>query len=617
MRKVSFFLAVLLVVGLTLAPLQVLFETYFDRNSGAASNRLHSITSNTVRVFGNTPAQVSANLSQMRYPSGGPRPDLVVILKTDKWQDSLPASALCGVDGLEVALVFSSTAVNDAELVERLDPQGVERLNGLQVLLVGHFVTEYINLIENFGYQTALVEAADTAQLTTLIDEWYYRLSGERSRYLLVLPADKPEHAVAAGGLASGMGAVILYAREGKLDQQVWEVIRGRKDRPTTYIVGLKTLSKQETAVLRDLSFVRHIGHQDPVINSIVLARYYDPYPHFGFDYTDSSTHYHKLLAVVPLEQHLYAVAAAQLGVPLLLLHRDEIPHRLLNHLWEISPDFWVTPFEGPYVDAVLIGGTEFLSYGVQSRLDFLLETQPYETKGPEGISGLDALSLGWLVANWCASLWLFCHSYVRGKQISLLMKLAWVLLGLLLGPFAVYLYLTAYAGYGHQVAQGQFPRPLAVQAKVATVSTLGFGAPVMVLISYLSFYRGAPLIMAEGPFFFLGNPLLVSMAIGYAAALLVNGFVFAPTLIHSSKHMTYWQAIKQALPGVFAGMTAAFAGMLLVMWWLHMAYLPDMPEESRLLWWGTAYFSTLAAFITALPVNKLLVKLGLKEGSM
>jgi hypothetical protein len=197
-------------------------------------------------------------------------------------------------------------------------------------------------------------------------------------------------------------------------------------------------------------------------------------------------------------------------------------------------------------------------------------------------------------------------------------MRLAWPLFALMAGPFGIPLY---YLAHNRPVIRSSdqvlWDRPLWLQGIVATVSAVGFGASIMIATGFVITFLGMPLFPAQGPLFFVGTPMVITMIINYIVAVLVSWPLFQAPMIAMFYGISYRDALPKALPMVLISMSAAALGMNPWMWGLMMWHIPMSPTEESILWFGTMFFTAFTAFLIALPFNYLLVRNQRKSGMM
>ncbi|MDW7674036.1 MAG: DUF4396 domain-containing protein, partial [Bacillota bacterium] len=368
---------------------------------------------------------------------------------------------------------------------------------------------------------------------------------------------------------------------------------------------------------------VQEVGHIDPVRNAIEFAGFFDASTNFGWRTTGATVDGAKRLLVAPQNDWRFALIGTQFfsggvfGPMLITPETNKLPAALEKFYFSIQPDWWITPAEGPFNHSWILGNIDFISYPVQSRINFLQEIRNYENLGDQGVSGLEAMIIVWYALAVSSAIWVWFHLTSRMFQLSPFMKLSWVLLMLVLGPIGLWTYYTCYRGYGHQVASGNFPRPRWVQTLAATCSTIGYGMPTMIATAFILTFFGLPLFLSYGPFFALESHMAQSVFWSYLAAILVNAFVFVPLMLAFKENSSYWDTVKANWLTVVISMTAISLGMMSAMWWIMMEYLVMMPEEENLLWWGSMYAANVVGLFTGYIGNWLLIIRGEKKGRM
>ena len=609
MKKISVFVAILIILILLSGPVYILRES-LENKPGNQTIRRHWNMGNTTRIL----QPVDTNISKILYPAKNP--ELVVLI--DEKRPIIALSAL----GLQQPIFFVKEELTPGleKEIKRLDPSGMSGENDVQILLLGKGLDKVKAQLRASGFR---VQAIDSAQLDDLAITMADKvISRSNLNDKMILVKEDLQRALPVSTWLVHYGLPVLFIDD-SLSQKTEEYLAkwSKEGTGRLYYVGerLKDSQKDKLAQYGELE---QITDSDPVDLSLKIARYYDYETNFGW-WANGETPAggHNFILANP-EGEKEALLASQLSMkgkfgPLLYTYRSKLPIKIEKYYWEMKPNFWVTPTEGPYNHTWIIGDREDVNYPVQGRVDFLSEIVPYATFGAQGISGLEVIFLLWIISGILGCIWIIFHLFIRQPMISYLMKLAWIIVVLITGPIGVWAYYQTYKGYGIKIAMGDWQRPLWVQALVSTISSLAFGAGAMIAIAYLLLRTGTPLLMLEGPLFVFGNAMLLAMIISYLGAFLLNSLLFVPNMLRMGKRMNYLEAIRESIPLVFLSMTAVSIGMMGSMWWFMMEYLPMMPEESEILWFGFTYLATVVGLITAYPVNWLLVRGGLKKGRM
>lgn len=359
---------------------------------------------------------------------------------------------------------------------------------------------------------------------------------------------------------------------------------------------------------------------------SILFAEFYDPIELIGWNAISERNDNGHNYILVSTKTPLFGALAIQLASkgktgPLLWTKPNKLSSKTENYLWKMKPDFWVPPAEGPFNHTWIIGDTTIINYKTQGRVDFTQEIQSYETHGEQAVSGLDVLSVLSVLISIFGVIWIIFHLFSRMKKLFILTKLMWILLVLLLGPVGIWLYVVSYKDRPSMKMGNNtiWKRPLWNQAAVATATGLSFGASTMVSTAFLLASNGLPLIPLSARYglFLFGNPMILQFIIVYIIALVLNSFIFMPTMLMRMRNLSYREAVKNSIPTVLISMTSVSIGMMTAMWWLKMNYLPMMPEEEHILWWGIAQAATFIGGLTAFVPNWRLVRYGRKMGTI
>jgi hypothetical protein len=205
---------------------------------------------------------------------------------------------------------------------------------------------------------------------------------GKTSR-VIVTSADDPSFAEPAAAYAAKSGDPVLFVNHDAVPPETRAALAALAGlaRPRIYVLGpSKVVTPKVTRELRRLGSVKRIGGQDPISNSIAMARYRDGT--FGWGIVDPGHGLVFARAGNPLE----AAAAAPLGGsgtfgPLLLLDdAARLPQALQQYLLDIQPGFQEDPVRGVYNHGWVVGTRDAISVAAQARLDALLEIVPVRT---------------------------------------------------------------------------------------------------------------------------------------------------------------------------------------------------------------------------------------------
>lgn len=617
MKRLGLAVSVLLLLVMAAGPLNSLGESIQIAKLPDIIAKNHWNTNNTTRVIADSWQSVQSQVQAIAQPSPV---EMVIFTSAESWTDTLTSSSLLAYPNKAILIMLQGNDIN--EISSRLSeskPAGSNNLAGTQVLLVGRAATQEAT-VKSLGYKVMSV-AGGSAEVAAKIKSLRERFEPSKGLYILI-DQNSPAFAMPAANWAAHNGTPILIASQNSLPEATRGVLAGGNVNGIyTFIPPGNDLNQLKSA-LQSFGKVTDLAQKDPVSTSVNFANFYDDKTMLGWNANQTTNSGHKMFLVVNKDDWQYALAAMQLFSnkifgPLIYTEQNFVPALVEKLYFNVKPDWWQTPAEGPYNHSWILGNADHISYAAQGRLNFLQEISSYQTMGDEGLSGIETLALVWYLSALACALWIWCHLSTRLFQLSPFMKIAWVLLALVLGPVGLWAYYTCYRGYAHQVARGEFPRPRWVQVLAATCSTAGFGLPIMISIAFILTYAGLPLLFMRNSWYFLGGPMVQSVIWSYLGTLLINAFLFVPLMLAFKENSSYWGTVKSNWLTVFISMTSISMGMMSVMMLLMMVYLDMMPEQSNLNWWFSMYVSSLVGILSGYIGNWILVVRGEKKGTM
>ncbi|MFP4345294.1 MAG: DUF4396 domain-containing protein [Anaerolineales bacterium] len=583
LKPLGTIVAVLLVGILLAGVLGVPFRSMLSPH-GYDQPRVHWNTKNTTRFVGDNASQVAARVSRALYPAvdDATRPDVVLLYDPDDWQGGLAAAAL--LRPLNAVLLPATGDVG--EEIERLGPPGSEVVAGAQLLLVNG----------------ATAPEGEWTSRSITPDDLLPLLEGagrEPLHAVLVNPDDPATALLAAPWVAYSSDLVIFDPADAPADLPL-------------YALGS---AEAEGAV--------KIGGADPAATAAAFAAYEDPdNPRFGWGMNAESLTGYRAFSIARPDDPATALLSANLARrgkpgPLLWTEERRLPQRVNNYAWSQRAAFWVTPSEGPFHHFYILGGTDAITFPAQGQADYAVEIGPYFQKGA-GLGPMDMLSAGWVMIGIASALWIAFHEVKFLPGQSWVLRLAWPLLALSMGPFGILLYWLAYS---RPVIEGAkmrlWDRPLWLQGLVATASGVGFGGLLMVVTGWIATFFGLPLFPAEGPLFFFGSPMILVMILNYVVAVLVSWLLYQTPMLAMFHGRSYAEMLPRALPVVLASMASVSLAMFPGMWWLMNWKLPMMPSEESILWFGVMFFTVFMGFVVAWPFNYIFIRRRVKGGLM
>lgn len=570
---VAVLVAGVLVAGVFLVPFRST-----RASMGYDQSRLHWNTKNSTRFDGANINEVAELISQAVYPATQPEntPNNIILYTPEDWQAGLLAvSLLRPLDA--VLLPASGNIVDEIQRLTAVSNVNIIRLN--DVALSGDFETESLN----------------TRDILELRGE----VGNPPENAIIVNPND-PGTALLAAPWAAFSGDIIVFdaanAPEG---------------------IPRYTLGNVEA------EDAKKIGSGNPAHTSVAFAMYEDPEnPLFGWGFNAESLSGYRAYTLARSDMPAMALLSANLTRrgkpgPLLWTEEQSLPQVVNNYVWSQRAAFWVTPAEGPFHHFWILGNTTIITFPAQSQADYAVEIGPYRGKGA-GLSGIEVLGAAWVVIGFASALWIALHQAKFLPLQNWIMRLAWPLFAMLVGPFGIPMYYFAHSR--PEIRHGNmllWDRPLWLQGMVATVSAVGFGASLMIATGYIATTLGLPLFPNQSALFWLGAPMVLVMIINYVVAVLISWPLFQTPMIGMFYDIPYREALPKALPMVGISMLAAAMGMNPAMWFFMMWNIPMMPTEESILWFGVMFFTAFLAFLVAWPLNYVFVRWQCKAGLM
>lgn len=611
MRQIILIIAVLLGLVILFVPGYILWLTWSGNGGSSSAGLLTLNTKDSTRLVEENPMALSAATAQTLFPEGSEaRPGAVIQAPADTWQAGVAAAPL--VRWLNGPLLLDNGAAEVETEVDRLQPEGVNALDGATVVQVGLGRTPSSD-------QATPIQAESAAELAAQVDTLVERLRGEVQSNVWLVP-DDPGYAVPVAYWAAQSGEVILFGSN-PLPEATRQALERRSGQARIYWVG----PGLEDEDLNRYGTIQQIEGEDGIAAAVALAAYRDEATGAGWGIHGSRYNAnHNFVLANPADPAM-AVAGLSLGRfgkfgPLLWLERDQIPLATDQYLWKMKPEFFNTPAEGPFNHLWLLGGAEQISVKVQGQADLSQEIGAYRFE-EAGLSGMEMIWVVWIAAGLAGGLWLLLHSWRRLPQMSAMMRVTWVLLGLVLGPLAIWLYHRSYHRV-HWMRHGEMTmwhRQGFGSALAASAMNRGFDGPLMLVISWIVTALGLPLLVFRGPGFWLGNSMMIGIFIAYFGALALHWLIMHAAMFMQHEGLSYGQAVRRAFQPAFFSMTAMTIGMMGFMWWIQMVNLmmEGMPEDDDIMWWGTTLFSILIGWLVALPVDAWLVQRNKQPGTM
>lgn len=612
---------------------------------GTASDQSARVTwnqKNATRVGGSTASETAIQALQITYPATRQENSPGAIVKiADDWRIALAATSLIARPVNAAIIVATNTDQNTLREVKRLQgaptPAATPLSASSPTAQPQSSPTPGPSPPKTFYIGTAgqadgeSISGNDPAALAAAIDEQGAGLHGSLSANVIVVGSESDYRwAMPAGAYCARTGTPVLFVNGNQVPAATITALERRNGRARMFVLGpAGAVSDELVAQLQRFGAVIRIEGGNYFDNAVRFAEFRDPEAGFGWGRTGRGARQFASVNTILVngEDWHDALAAAHLARggrsgALLFTEKDRLPPVVDNYLWRQRPIFAATPAEGPFNHVWVVGSFDRIAYGTQAWADYSQEIEQYMTLGESAVSGYEALGISWLILSVACASWILFHAIKRMPDLMPMMKAAWVILALMLGPIALWLYILSYHRRQQMTHEGMtmWERPLWLQTAGATVMMFAFDMMLMCLAVFLVAYIGFPIIRFNGPLYFIGTSMFLMMVLMYLIALVVMMLVFhTPMTMHERKIQSYPKAFVAGLPVMIATMSVESLGMMPTMWWQQMFFLPamQMPTNDDFTMWSTLLFSVFVGFLVVLPFNYWMVKRGKKMGTM
>ncbi len=330
-------------------------------------------TNNTTRVGGSDAATTAAGVALAVFPSAkvAQRPIAVTLVDEDDWQGAVAAAVLMAAPVRAPLLVSSGGSLPDptSQALDALDPQGNATTDKAQAFAIGDAAAPD-------GLRTTKVKASDPAGLAVEIEKLRNKLFKSAPDHIVLAPETESAFAMPAAAWAARSGDPVLFSGRDKLPPATAKQLRAEKKVPV-FVLGPSSAISSD--VVREIGTkignpVKRVSGEDPVENSIALARYASG--GFGWNINDPG---HGLV-VARSDEPIEAAIAAPLSAsgtwgPLLLTDdADTLPKALREYLLDIKPGYTTDPTRAFYNHVWVIGDQEAIDVNQQAEIDQLAE---------------------------------------------------------------------------------------------------------------------------------------------------------------------------------------------------------------------------------------------------
>jgi len=329
-------------------------------------------TNNTTRVGGSDPATNAAGVALAVFPSvtSAQRPLAVTLVDEGEWQAAIAAAVLMAAPVRAPLLVTGHGDVPDptSQALEALDPQGSADTGGAQAFVIGAAAAPD-------GLKATRAQGSSPAGVAASLAALRDKLFGGPPQHVVIAPEDKPEFAIPAAAWAARSGDPVFFSGAGRLPAPTVKALKRHAKLPV-YVLGPSAAIS--SGVVREIAKlgnpVQRVSGEDPVENSIALARYDSG--DFGWNVNDPGHGFVVARSDAPLDAAVAApLSASGTWGPLLVTDdAGTLPTALREYLLDVKPGYTTDPTRAFYNHVWVIGDQEAIDVRQQAEIDQLAE---------------------------------------------------------------------------------------------------------------------------------------------------------------------------------------------------------------------------------------------------
>jgi hypothetical protein len=214
-------------------------------------------------------------------------------------------------------------------------------------------------------------------------------------------------------------------------------------------------------------------------------------------------------------------------------------------------------------------------------------------------LAWVDVVLLAWFTLTLVSLAYVAWDSFTNNPEM-VVMKWGWLLVTLYMGPIALVLYILSCK----EPAPGtheEFIKPLWKQSVGSTIHCVAGDATGIIVAAVVTALLGLPMWL----------DLIIEYVAGFAFGLLIFQSLFMKDMMGGS----YAKAVRHSFLPEWLSMNMMMAGMFPTMVVLMMTRDMRAMEPTELVFWGAMAAAVTVGFVTAVPINVWLVRIGLKHG--
>jgi hypothetical protein len=249
-----------------------------------------AVGTNVVRIPGRSPADVGSAAVLAVYPDEAHQPRGLVLTPQDDWRQTVVASQFAAdpVDAAVLPTAGDFLQPGPSDLVNRLNPTGFPRAQGLQAIILGKAGNDVLSALQNRGLHLTQLTARSPEELALKAVPFRGGWAHVYSDEIVVVSSSARDYALPAIAWSAYSGDTTVFVTHDSIPDATRQVLVQREklrlQKPTIYVIGPSSvISDSVASQLSAYGPVKRVAGSTPGATAIALARYKDPKTGFGW----------------------------------------------------------------------------------------------------------------------------------------------------------------------------------------------------------------------------------------------------------------------------------------------------------------------------------------------
>jgi hypothetical protein len=248
------------------------------------------VGTNVVRIPGKSPADVASAAVLAAYPDAAHQPRGLVLTPQGDWRQTVVASQFAAdpVDAAVLPTAGDFLPPGPSDLVNRLNPSGFPRAQGLQAVILGKAGNDVLGALQNRGLHLTQLIARSPEELSLKAVPFRGGWAHVYSDEIVVISSSAQDYALPGIAWSAYSGDTTVFVTRDSIPDATRQILVQREklrlQKPTIYVVGPSSVIPDAVAgQLSAYGPVKRVAGDTPGATAIALARYKDPKTGFGW----------------------------------------------------------------------------------------------------------------------------------------------------------------------------------------------------------------------------------------------------------------------------------------------------------------------------------------------